>query len=57
MIRLVRPDQVRYILGLAEELGSEALAQARNDLETMTVEVARFYIDSLHEELRRVSRQ
>ena len=52
MIRVVRPDQVRYILAMAEELGPDALKQASADLETMTVEVARFYIDTLHEELR-----
>lgn len=55
MIRVVRPDQVRYILALADELGPEVLEQARKDLETMTIEVARFYIDTLHQELRRAA--
>lgn len=32
MIRLVRPDQVRYILTLADELGPEVVEQAREDL-------------------------
>lgn len=52
-IRVVRADQMRYVLALAEELGPEALEQARVDLKTMTVELARCYIDTLHEELRR----
>lgn len=55
MIRVVRPDQVRYILALADELGPEVLEQARKDLESMTIEVARFYIDTLHQELRRAA--
>ena len=53
MIRVVRPGQVRYILALADELGPEVLEQARKDLETMTIDVARCYIDTLHEALRR----
>ena len=54
MVRSVRPDQIRRILALAEQLGPDVVEQARIDFPTLTVEVARFYIDTLSEELREV---
>lgn len=40
---------------MAHELGPEVVEQARKDLETMTIELARLYLATLHEELRRGS--
>ena len=55
MIRRVRPDQARRILELADQLGREVVEQAREDLKTLTTEVAKFYVDTLSDDLRRAS--